>query len=110
MQPIPCTEWRSLFKLDVNRLRFLEPNFTSKIIYFLVEAFHAAKAESYYAFGCRFTIEIYGKHRDRIYFTKKLLALNSSHEGSSHRIVEYDVVSMFRETRYRYAVRTISTD
>ena len=37
MQPVPCTGWRSLFKLDAYRFKFLKPSFSSKILDILDE-------------------------------------------------------------------------
>ena len=37
MQPVSCTGWRLLFKLEAYRLNFLEPRFSSKILYILDE-------------------------------------------------------------------------
>ena len=37
MQPVPSTGWRSLFKLDAYRFKFLKPSFTSKILDILDE-------------------------------------------------------------------------
>ncbi|MCY0725572.1 hypothetical protein OVW19_27935, partial [Klebsiella pneumoniae] len=37
MQPVPGTGWRSLFEPEACRLKFLEPPFSSKILYVLDE-------------------------------------------------------------------------
>ena len=37
MQPVPSTGWRSLFKLDAYRLKFLKPPFSSNVFDILDE-------------------------------------------------------------------------